>query len=236
MKKILAVALVATLAACGGAEQQATEAREPWGEYVTRVVDEYYAHNPEVAVYQGLHQYDGQASDFSQASIDEYLSWLDETINATAAYDDLEGIEAFERDYLLQGLRADVFYARDSGFVYSNPITYAFSMSFEVYVDREYAPIEERIRAYTAYVSEVPRMLRQMRENLRTPAFSPRSRTNSSSVSSWRRTARRPKRRSRRRTGSRRSAGPLPTTTHSARSCSWRCSARPRASTLRWTN
>ncbi len=173
MRRILAVALVATLAACGGAEQEVVEEREPWGDYVTRVVDDYYAHNPELAVYQGLHQYDGQASDFSQASTDEYVAWLDQTIAATSAYDDLQGIEAFERDYLLQGLRSDVFYARDSGFIHSNPIVYAFSMSFEVYVDREYAPIEERIQAYTAYVSEVPRMLEQMRRNLQTPLAAP---------------------------------------------------------------
>ena len=86
MRRILAVALVTVLAACGGAEQEVVEEREPWGDYVTRVVDEYYAHNPELAVYQGLHQYDGQASDFSQASIDEYLSWLDRTMAETAAW------------------------------------------------------------------------------------------------------------------------------------------------------
>jgi hypothetical protein len=146
---------------------------QPWAEFAAATVHEYYSNNPENAVDAGLHQYDGQASDLSLAAIEEYTVWLDSVVEAASAYDDLEGIEAFERDYLTQALRGDIWYLRESGFLRNNPVFYAGALSFSVYVDREYAPLEERIVAYTNYISNVPRILEQMQANLVTPMPSP---------------------------------------------------------------
>ena len=172
---LLAIALL-VLAACGGSdtEMAATEdERMPWAEFAATTVDKYYSNNPENGVDAGLHQYDGLASDYSLAAIDEYMAWLDSVIGDASAYEDLAGIEEFERDYLLQALRGDLWYLRDSGFIRNNPMAYARALSFSVYVDREYAPLEERIVAYTNYMSNVPRILEQMKENLVTPMPSP---------------------------------------------------------------
>ena len=178
--RILSNAMLAgtlfVLAACGGSQEEAgatAEVRQPWAEFAAATVDEYYSNNPENAVDAGLHDYDGQASDFSFAAIEEYMTWLDGVIDAASAYDDLEGIEAFERDYLTQALRGELWYLRESGFLRNNPVLYAGALSFSVYVDREYAPLEERIVAYTNYISNVPRILKQMKENLVTPMPSP---------------------------------------------------------------
>ncbi len=164
------------LVACGGRQDESAataEVRLSWAEFAASTVDEYYSNNPENAVDAGLHEYDGQASDYSLAALDEYLTWLDSVIADATAYDELEGIEAFERDYLVQALRSALWYLRESGFVRNNPVMYAGSLSFSVYVDREYAPLEERIVAYTNYISNVPRILEQMKENLVTPMPSP---------------------------------------------------------------
>jgi len=168
--------ILLVLAACGGSheEPEATaEARQPWAEFAAATVDEYYSNNPETAVDAGLHEYDGQASDYSLAAIEEYTIWLDSVIDAASTYSDLEGIEAFERDYLRQALRGERWFLRESGFMLNNPVMYARSLSFSVYVDREYAPLEERIVAYTNYISQVPRILEQMQKNLVTPMPSP---------------------------------------------------------------
>ena len=172
---LLAIALL-VLAACGGSdtEMAATEEeRMPWAEFAATTVDKYYSNNPENGVDAGLHQYDGLASDYSLAALDEYTAWLDSVIADASAYYDLTGIEGFERDYLVQALRGDLWYRRDSGFFRNNPMAYARALSFSVYVDREYAPIEERIVAYTNYMSNVPRILEQMKQNLVTPMPSP---------------------------------------------------------------
>lgn len=178
MKHLSSVALtlvLLTLAACGGGQEETatTEAQRPWAEFAAATVDAYYAQNPENAVYQGLHEYDGQASDYSLEAINEYVGWLDDTIAAADAYDELEGMAAFERDYLTQALRGERWFLSESGFLRNNPIIYANSLAFSVYVDREYAPLEERLEAYTTYMANVPGILQQMQENLVTPMPSP---------------------------------------------------------------
>jgi len=39
----------------------------------------------------------------------------------------------------------------------------------DVYVSREYAPLEQRLKAYTVYAKAVPTAVEQIRKNLRTP-------------------------------------------------------------------
>ncbi|HNP35685.1 MAG TPA: DUF885 domain-containing protein [Woeseiaceae bacterium] len=157
------------------AQQESAEAalQQSWPEYVAATIREYYRRNPEQAVYAGLHEYDGKASDLSMQAFADEMAWLDDVIAATTAYKNLEGVEAFERNYLVQALRSDLFTLRDSGFITNNPLLYARSLGFGVYVDREYAPIEQRIQAYTRYIANVPRMLEQMQENLQPPLPAP---------------------------------------------------------------
>lgn len=162
------------LVGCSGGEQQQAPAAEsalPWETFVTRVIAEYYERNPESAVDAGLHEYDGQISDYSLEALDEYALWLDAVAAEASAYDDLEGIEAFERYYLLNQMRGQLFWLRESDYPKKNPLFYSASVS--VYVDREYAPLEERIVAYTQYISQVPEMLETMRENLEPPLPTP---------------------------------------------------------------
>ena len=168
---MLATTLI-VLVACSGGQEETTaseDARQPWAEFATATVDTYYEKNPETAVDAGLHQYDGQASDYSLEAIAKYTDWIDSVIAEASGYDDLDGVEAFERDYLAQSLRGERWFLTESGFLQSNPVMYAGSLSFSVYVDREYAPIEERIVAYTNYISHVPGILEQMKENLVAP-------------------------------------------------------------------
>jgi len=126
MKKSIFLALVASiaLAACSKAPEQppVAEAKQPWAEYVANVIDEYYRRNPESAVDAGLHQYDGQMSDFSAEALAEYTSWLDSVLAEASSYTELEGIEAFERDYLSTALGGELFWIRESGFLNNNPL------------------------------------------------------------------------------------------------------------------
>ena len=179
MSKTLVLALTASLvlAGCGkdAAEQQADVAgsQQPWAEFAATVIDDSYARNPETAVDAGLHQYDGQMSDLSMAAVDEYAAWLDAVLAEAATYADLEGIEAFERDYLSTALQGELFWIRESGFLTSNPLAYAGAIGISVYVDREYAPLDQRLLAYTQYMEQVPAMLEQMKKNLQPPLPAP---------------------------------------------------------------
>lgn len=179
MKRSLFLALVASFAlvACSnGADDSAApvaEARQPWAEFVATVIDDYYRQNPESATDAGLHQYDGQMSDKSAESIAAYGDWLDVVIAEAATYADLEGIEAFERDYLIASLSGKLFFVRDSEFLTNNPIVYAGTIGISVFIDREYAPLDQRMQAYTQYIAQVPAMLEHMQTNLQPPLPAP---------------------------------------------------------------
>jgi hypothetical protein len=176
MKKLSTIVPIAVaiailgLAACGESTNEAPAPEKfSWETFAATTISTYYSHNPEVAVYAGLHDYDGQMSDRSLEGQAAYAGWLVAAIEEAVSYDDLEGIEAFERDYLRMALEGELFWTRDSGFATNNPVMYAGSISADIYIDREYAPIEERIVAYTDYMSHLPAMLKTMKENLQPP-------------------------------------------------------------------
>jgi hypothetical protein len=179
MKNSILLALLAglMLVACGKGSDESVapvaDAKQPWPEFVATVVDDYYRKNPESGTYAGLHQYDGQMADMSMAALEEYAGWIESVMAEAASYPDLEGIEAFERDYLATSLGGELFWLRDSDFPTSNPLYYAQSIGISVYVDREYAPLADRLRAYTRYMEQLPGKMQQMKANLQPPLPAP---------------------------------------------------------------
>ena len=173
MKALTTIAAVLVmLSACGDKPAPVAE-KSDWKAFAATTIAEYYAQNPEIAVYAGLHEHDGQMSDVSLAAQARYAKWIDGIIAAANSYDSLTGIEAFERDYLITAIEGELFWIRDSGFATNNPVFYAQRISADIYIDREYAPIETRIVAYTKYVSQLPAMLQTMRANLQPPLPAP---------------------------------------------------------------
>ena len=92
MKQIIAITIASTflLGTCsGGGEQPAAvnaDAKPSWEEYAATVIAQYYERNPETAIDAGLHEYDGQMSDYSLAALDEKMDWLDSVIATAATY------------------------------------------------------------------------------------------------------------------------------------------------------
>jgi hypothetical protein len=175
MKKTVLLALLAgfSMAGCGDGSAPSTAetvaVKSPWPEFVATAVDEYYRRNPESAVYAGLHEFDGQMSDASPGAIDDYAEWLDQVIAAAQSYADLDGMQAFERDYLVASLDGQRFWIRATDYWTKNPLSYINAIGVSVYVDREYAPPEQRLEAYTAYVSRIPAHLDTMKSALEPP-------------------------------------------------------------------
>jgi hypothetical protein len=174
---LLVVAASLVLAACGGPKDEAAapraDARQPWAEFVVKVIDNYYRQNPESASDAGLHQYDGQMSDLSAAGLAAYGVWLDSVLAEAASYADLEGIEAFERDYLMTFFKGQLFWFKESGFPSKNPLFYSDTIGISVFIDREYAPLDQRLQAYTTYIEQLPGLLDTMKANLEPPLPAP---------------------------------------------------------------
>jgi hypothetical protein len=162
--------LVTAAAGCSRSDDTPASAPElSWAEFSTATIAEYYARNPESAVNAGLHEYDGQMRNMSIAANEDYVTWLMQKQELLQSYVDLTGIEAFERDYMAATFAGEVFDYRTSGFMRNNPIFYSQHIGTSVYLDREYAPLSERMAAYTAYIAQLPAFLETMRENLQPP-------------------------------------------------------------------
>jgi len=174
---LLAIAASLVLTACGGPKDEVAapqaDAKQPWAEFVVKVIDDYYRQNPESASDAGLHEYDGQMSDLSATSLAAYGDWLDAVLAEAASYSDLEGIEAFERDYLRTYFDGQSFWLKESDFPSKNPLFYSGSIGIAVFVDREYAPLDQRLQAYTTYIEQLPGLLDTMKANLQPPLPAP---------------------------------------------------------------
>ena len=104
----LTLLVMLAVSACTKEDAPPADEKVPWANYVTGIIEEYYRRNPESAVDAGKHEYDGQASDLSLEAAREYIEWLNRVIDEASSYEDLNGIAAFERDYLVQAMRGSV--------------------------------------------------------------------------------------------------------------------------------
>ena len=78
-------------------------------------------------------------------------------------------MRAFEREYLLANAEGNLFWLARVREHTRNPLFYSSAVDPSVYVTRNYAPLERRLKACIAQLEAVPRVLGAMRENLVLP-------------------------------------------------------------------
>jgi uncharacterized protein (DUF885 family) len=142
---------------------------QAWASTRDALIEEYLKAQPAFAVYQGRHEFDGQLPDWSADGIATEIKRLHAARDRAAAVSGLSGTETFERDYLVSQFDDDLFWLEDAQSPFSNPAFYIGTLDPAVYLTREYAPLEQRMRAFVAYARGVPRATTQVRANLRLP-------------------------------------------------------------------
>jgi hypothetical protein len=171
-----ASALSLALAGCAstGAEDNAGSQTQPsrWAAFSQNFIEGYFRQNPAFAVSQGRHEFDGQIGDWSETGLANQKAFLRSAIAAAEAFDSkaLTSEERFERDYLIAQARGDLFWLEAADQPHRNPAYYMDNgLSPSVYVTRPYAPPETRLRAFIAYLKNIPIAARQIRANLKAP-------------------------------------------------------------------
>ena len=146
-------------------------ANADWDKYVEQFLNDYFAAHPDTAVYQGKHEFDGKLPDWSEDGLKKETARLKAEREKAAAFKDdkLDERQRFERNYLIAQIDKDVFWREIADQPHTNPYFYADSIDPDVYVSREYAPLETRIKSYTAYAKNVPNALAQIKANLKMP-------------------------------------------------------------------
>ncbi len=173
----LAVACVLAVS-CRGVEDVAQAPPRSWAQTRDAIVEEYLKAHPAFAVYQGRHEFDGQLPDWSAAGIAAEIARLKTwSSRARAADAGLTPEERIERDNLAARFTRDLFWLETARAPFNNPAWYFDWMVDNIdpapYLTREYAPLEVRMRAYTAYARAVQTVATQLRGTLRPPFARP---------------------------------------------------------------
>ena len=142
-----------------------------WPTFVSNFLDGYFAHRPDLAVLAGRHDFDGRLPNWSREGMALMVHFLKEQRTAAEKFGSLNRAEEFERQYLIAQINSDLFHIEVLETPYTNPTFYTSFQGLDpnVYVTREYAPLEKRMAAFTAYARNVPTAVEQIRANLRTP-------------------------------------------------------------------
>jgi len=172
-----------TLTACKQADEPAVAEQIPveqiqtetWEAFVTRQIEARIEAHPQWAVFQGRHEYDGQLPDWSRAAIEKEIARLHQQRDEAMAYadDQMTAEQLYQREYLVSRVDQDLFWMEKARYPFRNPEYYFGWMSDSLdpspYIALDYAPLEQRMRAFTLYLQNVPRAVAQIRENLEMP-------------------------------------------------------------------
>ncbi len=144
---------------------------QSWDDYVNSFIEAHFVAHPDFAVLAGRHEFDGKLPDWSPEGIKREIARLRAEKTRVDRFEDdgLESDEEFERKYVRAVIDADLFWLESAEWPYRNPQFYAGAIDPDVYVSRAYAPLDQRLRAYTKYAGAIPAAIAQMRKNLRTP-------------------------------------------------------------------
>lgn len=142
-----------------------------WTRFANDFVEATFKAQPMFAVQSGRHEFDGQMPDWSRAGITAEISRLQQVRAAALAIDGstMSPAQNFERDYLISVLDNNLFWMAKAEFPFRNPAWYVNQLDPEVYLSRQYAPLEKRLPGYIGYAKSIPAIAANIRANLRTP-------------------------------------------------------------------
>jgi Bacterial protein of unknown function (DUF885) len=142
-----------------------------WLKLTKAFVEDYLQAQPSFAARQGRHEFDGQLPDLSAHGIKREIARLHDQHDQIAAVDPatLQPRERFDRAYLLAVLDRDLFWIEKAQFPFKNPGWYLEQIDPDVYLSRNYAPLNVRMKAYIKYARAIPRMAYSIKENLKSP-------------------------------------------------------------------
>ena len=162
------------LTACNASDNKSATASassaKTWTEFRDNFLKGYFPLNPNFAVYQGKHEFDGQLPDWSPGGLEAQAAYLEKTIADAKALDiQMTDAEKFERDYLIHVAEGQLFFLRDTDFAQKNPAFYVGGLDPNVYIARPYADAETRMKAFIQYAEKVPTAAAQIKANLKLP-------------------------------------------------------------------
>ena len=175
MSWVVLSVVVAGVLGCGKSPQPTAPAAKPqseaskqWTSLANSFVEDYLRAQPFFAAQSGRHEFDGQLPDLSAHGIKREIARLHDQRSQIAAVDPapLAPRERFDRDYLLAVVDRDLFWLEKANLSASNPYFYIGNVDPDMYLHRDYAPLDVRLKAYIKYARGIPKMATDIQANL----------------------------------------------------------------------
>ncbi len=131
-------------------------------------VKTYLAAHPLHGTALGFHEYDGKISDYSRLALDAELSRLRRFDDRLAKFDPakLSPRQSIDLRILQATVKRELFEMQDMSVFERNPMVYARAGDVNIYIKRNFAPLEDRVRSLVAIESQIPNILIAARTNL----------------------------------------------------------------------
>ena len=170
--KTLPLLLIVLLAGCTRPAPAPRSSTNEADAAFTRLADEYIggylAWRPQTGTSLGLHEYDGKVTDYSRASLDAELARLksfEQRLGGLSAKD-FSPQAFYDYRILRSAIQREIFGFEQMRIYSDNPMTYAGALDVNIYIKRNFAPLEDRVRSITAILNQAPQIMSAARANL----------------------------------------------------------------------
>jgi uncharacterized protein (DUF885 family) len=165
---VLFVGLILALCVCSGRGFAAQAGDAEYEAVAEEYIKTYLAAHPLQGTALGLHEYDGKITDYSRLALDAELSRLRRFDDRMAKFDPgkLSARQSIDLRILQAAVKRDLFEMQDMLTFERNPMVYAQAADVDVYIKRNFAPLEDRVRSLVAIESQIPNILIAARTNL----------------------------------------------------------------------
>ena len=128
----------------------------------------YLEWRPQTGTYLGLHEYDGKITDYSKTSIEKEVARLKDFDKKFSEIDSasLSTKKYYDWQMLKLAVKNELFQIEDLKYYNKNPMGYAGAIDVNIYVKRNFAPIEQQIKSIIAIEKEAPKLYEAAKANL----------------------------------------------------------------------
>jgi uncharacterized protein (DUF885 family) len=169
--RVKAFSFILLLVALGLFPPRGFAAETEDGEYeavAEEYIKGYLGAHPLEGTALGFHEYDGKITDYSRLALDAELSRLRRFDDRLSKFDPskLSARQSIDLRILQAAVKKDLFEMQDMSVFERNPMVYARAADVNVYIKRNFAPLEDRVRSLVAIESQIPNILIAARTNL----------------------------------------------------------------------
>jgi uncharacterized protein (DUF885 family) len=128
----------------------------------------YFAARPLLGTALGLHEYDGRITDYSRLALDAELSRLKRFDDRLTKFDldKLSQRQSIDLRILQAAVKKEIFQRQDMSIFERDPTVYARAADLNIYIKRNFAPLEDRVRSIITIESQVPNIIIAAKTNL----------------------------------------------------------------------